>query len=360
MKDDFLNKKLEERKAAGAYRSLKLVEGMVDFCSNDYLGIATNKLITPSVDLKYGSAGSRLLAGNYEMIENAEKELALFHEAEAALIFNSGFDANLGLLSCIAQRGDTIIYDALSHASIRDGLRLSLAQTFSFAHNDMHDLEKKLAAAKGNVFVVTETVFSMDGDSAPMDHLVHLCSRYNANLIIDEAHAIGVIGEKGEGWAQHWQLHQKCFARVYTFGKAMGVHGAVIVGSQVLRNYLVNYARSFIYTTALPESAVDAIRKSYELIPQLRNERSRLMALINLFQSTNLQFEKLKSTTPIQGVIVPGNEAVKNLAKKLLHHNVDVRPILSPTVPKGEERLRIVLHAFNTSDEVQMLIECLR
>jgi 8-amino-7-oxononanoate synthase len=360
MNEDFLHKKLEERKAAGAYRSLKLTEGMVDFCSNDYLGIATNNLIRLDENLKHGSAGSRLLAGNYALIENAEKQLATFHEAEAALIFNSGFDANLGLLSCIAQKGDTIIYDALSHASIRDGLRLSFANSFSFAHNDMADLEKKLSLAKGNIFVVTETVFSMDGDMAPMHTLVSLCDRFNANLIVDEAHAIGVIGDQGEGLSQHTQLHKHCFARVYTFGKAMGIHGAAIVGSDALKNYLVNYARSFIYTTALPESSVNAIQKSYELIPSLHKERMHLKELIAQFHHAPLRYTKMQSATAIQGVIVPGNDAVKEVAAQLQKNNFDIRPILYPTVPKGEERLRIVLHAFNTKEEVESMVECLK
>jgi len=359
MNEDFLHKKLDERKEAGAYRSLKQTEGMIDFCSNDYLGIATNNLIKLDENLKHGSAGSRLLAGNYALLENVEKQLAVFHEAEAALIFNSGFDANLGLLSCIAQKGDTIIYDSLSHASIRDGLRLSFANSFSFAHNDMADLEKKLILAKGNIFVVTETVFSMDGDMAPMHTLVSLCDRFNANLIVDEAHAIGVIGEHGEGLSQHTQLHKHCFARVYTFGKAMGIHGAAIVGSHALRNYLVNYARSFIYTTALPEASVNAIQKSYELIPSLHKERMHLKELIAQFQHAPLRYAKMQSATAIQGVIVPGNEAVKEVAAQLQQNNFDIRPILYPTVPKGEERLRIVLHAFNTREEVAGLIECL-
>lgn len=360
MKEDFLHKKLEERKAAGAFRTLKLTEGMIDFCSNDYLGIAAKKMTEPEADLKHGSAGSRLLAGNYPLIESVEKQIAAFHEAEAALIFNSGFDANIGLLSCIAQKGDTIIYDSLSHASIRDGLRLSLANTYSFVHNDMHDLEKKMGNAKGNIFVVTETVFSMDGDFAPLHTLIALCDRYNANLIVDEAHAIGVIGNKGEGLAQHVNLHSHCFARVYTFGKAMGVHGAVIAGSYTLKSYLINYARSFIYTTALPEASVSAIQKSYELIPFLQKERAHLKELIALFQHARLRYKKLQSATAIQGVIVPGNDEVKKLAEMLQQNNFDIRPILYPTVPKGEERLRIVLHAFNTKEELAKLVDCLQ
>ncbi|MGE5108543.1 MAG: aminotransferase class I/II-fold pyridoxal phosphate-dependent enzyme [Sphingobacteriales bacterium] len=358
MKEDFLNKKLNERKDQNAFRYLRLPEGKIDFCSNDYLGIAKNNLLlTPSSDTKYkhGSGGSRLLAGNYPLIEDTEKQITAFHHSGAALIFNSGYDANVGLLSAVLQRGDTVIYDYLSHASIRDGIRLSFAQAFSFLHNDVEDLEKKLQRATGNIFVVTESVFSMDGDEAPLREIVELCKKYNANLIVDEAHATGVVGEKGEGLVQHLQLEQKVFSRVHTFGKALGCHGAVILGSETLRNYLINFARSFIYTTSLPEISIAAIKRSYEVFPLLNKERSHLQQLINQFQHSHLRFKVFKSNTPIQIVEVPGNDEVKAVADLLQQNNLDVRPILYPTVPKGGERLRIVLHAFNTTEEVSRL-----
>jgi len=368
MNEDFLHKKLNERKAQNAYRQLRLPDNKIDFCSNDYLGIAKMNLIShptanyqlPTTNLHNGSTGSRLLSGNYELIEEAEKLIAQFHEAETGLIFNSGYDANVGFMSCVPQRGDTIIYDYLSHASIRDGIRLSFAESFSFAHNRLDDLEKKLKAAKGNIFVVTESVFSMDGDYAPLLEISLLCEKYNANLIIDEAHATGVVGEKGGGLVQHLQLQEKCFARVHTFGKAVGCHGAAIIGSETLRNYLINFSRAFIYTTSLPETSVAAIKNAYQIFPQMNEERSHLTNLINQFQNASIGFEKLKSETPIQIVIVPGNDAVKRLAQQLQENNFDVRPIVYPTVPKGSERLRIVMHAFNTSEEVGGLVERLK
>ncbi|MHA4810251.1 aminotransferase class I/II-fold pyridoxal phosphate-dependent enzyme [Flavitalea flava] len=362
MKDEFLHKKLDERKAQNAFRQLRLPDGKTDFCSNDYLGIVTRGLIEkiqrPNLHASplHGSAGSRLLAGNYPLIEDAEKELAAFHDAPAGLIFNSGYDANLGLLSCVPQRGDTILYDYLSHASIRDGIRLSFAQSFSFLHNDCLDLEKKLQKAEGNIFVVTESVFSMDGDQAPLREIQELCERFNANLIVDEAHATGVIGSKGEGLIQELGLQNRCFARVHTFGKAVGCHGAIILGSGQLRDYLINFSRSFIYTTALPESSIQAIRAAYALFPGLEKERAHLHKLITRFQGASLGFKRLTSLTPIQVVIVPGNEAVKKMAALLQGKQLDVRPILYPTVPKGGERLRIVLHAFNTDEELDRLI----
>ncbi|MBS1627222.1 MAG: 8-amino-7-oxononanoate synthase [Bacteroidetes bacterium] len=361
MNENFLDKKLQERKQQDAFRKLTLNENKIDFCSNDYLGIAKNNLLNISHSLyKNGSTGSRLLAGNYALIEEVEKQIANFHNSDAALIFNSGYDANIGLLSSIPQKGDTIIYDSLAHASLRDGIRLSFAQSFSFLHNNVVDLEKKLQHATGNVFVVTETVFSMDGDFCPLTEIVFLCEKYNAHLIVDEAHATGVVGEKGEGLAQLLFLQKKIFARVHTFGKACGCHGAVVLGSHTLIHYLINFSRSFIYTTALPPHAVAAIQKSYELFPAMQLQREHLQKLIQQFQSATINYQKLISPTPIQVVIIEGNEAARSLAKKLQENNFDVRAILYPTVPKGKERLRIVLHAFNTANEVEQLINLLK
>ncbi len=355
--DDFLQKKLDERRNNGSFRELRLPGGKTDFCSNDYLGIATNaKLQTPNPKLSPGSTGSRLLSGNYPLIEKTEQEIAVFHASPAALLFNSGYDANVGLLSAVPQKGDTVLYDQLCHASIRDGIRLSFARAFSFAHNDMADLEKKMVQATGTVFIVTESVFSMDGDLCPLVELVVISKTYHAHLIIDEAHATGVIGESGEGLVQQLQMQDAVFARVHTFGKACGCHGAVVLGSVALRDYLINFARSFVFSTALPEHAVAVISESYRLFPLMHAERMQLQELARQFQSARIAYEKLVSTTPIQVVIIPGNEAVKKVATELQQNGLDVRAILYPTVPKGKERLRVVLHAFNTGSEVKRLI----
>lgn len=360
MNEDFLHKKITARKEQHAYRQLRSGVSGIDFCSNDYLGIVKNDLLRVSArDNKSGSTGSRLLTGNYTLIEETETMIAGFHEAESALIFNSGYDANTGLLSAVPQRGDTVLYDYLSHASIRDGLRLSLAASFSFLHNDMADLEKKLTAAKGNIFVVTESIFSMDGDIAPLKEISALCLRYNAYLIVDEAHATGIAGDKGEGVVQALQLQQQCFARIHTFGKALGCHGAVVLGSYVLRGYLINFCRAFIYTTALPPVSTAAIKAAYEIFPLLTHERSHLQSLVAVFQSAGTAFKQMKSNTPVQSVIIPGNEKVKAAAALCQQNNFDVRAILYPTVPKESERLRIVLHAFNTVEEVKKLLEIL-
>jgi 8-amino-7-oxononanoate synthase len=362
MKENFLYQKLQERSAVHALRTLRLGGEYVDYYSNDYLGIVKHKLLEELLrgsQLAHGSTGSRLLAGNYKMIEETEEEIALFHDAPAALIFNSGYDANFGLLACIGQRGDLILYDKLSHASIRDGIRQSFADSFSFAHNDLRELEKKLqnrsATKERNCFVVTESVFSMDGDMAPLAEIAGLCERYDADLIVDEAHATGVIGKNGEGAVQLLGLQHRCFARMHTFGKALGCHGAVILGSQILRDFLINFCRPFIYSTAISPSSVAAIRAAYKIFPAKHTDRAILKRLISLFDQKGFK----KSATPIQCFILPGNENVKKAAAQLLENNLDARPILYPTVPLGEERLRIALHSFNTEEETRLLIDLL-
>jgi 8-amino-7-oxononanoate synthase len=358
MDEYFLIRKLRERADKKAFRSLRYAGVQADFYSNDYLGIVKNGLIEKSFSqnhFAHGSTGSRLLSGNSTLVEETEKQIAVFHDAPAALIFNSGYDANLGLLSCIAQKGDLIIYDKLSHASIRDGIRLSFADSLSFAHNDLSALEEKLKKRKGTCFVVSESVFSMDGDQAPLVEMAALCDQYEAHLIVDEAHATGVIGEIGEGAIQAAGLQDRCFARVHTFGKSLGCHGAVILGSQALRDYLINFCRPFIYSTALPPSAVAAIRGAYSIFPRMQKERDHLADLIGMFDQPGFK----KSDTPIQCFLTPGNEQAKAFSQKLLLQNLDVRAILYPTVPLGEERLRITLHSFNTIEETKKLISIL-
>lgn len=361
-----IERKLEERNKKHALRTLKKDIYPIDFCSNDYLGLARNKEFQQAISrliadkhLSHGSTGSRLLSGNYPFIEETEKKIAAFHKAETALIFNSGFDANLGLMSCIAGRDEVILYDSLIHASLRDGIRLSRSASYSFPHNDVLKLEEKLKKHQAGCFVVVESVYSMDGDESPLEEIAALCKTYGANLIVDEAHATGVVGENGEGLVQHLGLQQNCFARIHTFGKALGVHGAAVLCSDLLKQYLVNYARSFIYTTALPPASAAAIYTAYDYFPGMHEERLHLQKLINHFQRQGLPFEKLPSATPIQIVITPGNEQAASIAHLLQENGMDVRPILYPTVPEGKERLRIVLHSYNTMAEIKLLGDCL-
>jgi 8-amino-7-oxononanoate synthase len=364
MNDSFLDKKLDERKSANALRQLTINKNKIDFCSNDYLGLVKNRLIESKLkkSLPHGSTGSRLLSGNYSLLEETEKQLAEFHNAEAGLIGNSGYEANSGLLASVPQKGDAILYDQLSHASLRDGIRLSFADSYSFLHNNSVDLEKKLALAGKDhhqLFVVTESVFSMDGDTAPLLNIASLCEKYNAALIVDEAHATGVIGSRGEGLVQELKLENDCFARVHTFGKACGCHGAIILGSRKLKEFLINFSRPIIYSTALPPSAVAAISASYQIFPGMTRERDQVQTLIEIFRNKPLRYTLLNSTTPIQVVVIPGNEEVKKVARLLQKHGLNIRPILYPTVPKGKERLRIVMHSFNTIKEIDLLARLL-
>jgi 8-amino-7-oxononanoate synthase len=365
MDEAFLHKKLGERKEQDAFRELRLpAAGMIDLCSNDYLGVVKNKLLPVAGDSAahlYGSTGSRLLTGNHSIHEETEQLIAGFHGVEAALLFNSGYDANLGLLSSVPQRGDLIFYDQYVHASIRDGIRLSFAEAFPFRHNDLQDLEDKLkkATGTGTIFIVTESVFSMDGDYCPLKELVAISHRFNARLVVDEAHATGVVGDRGEGLVQHLQLEEAVFARIHTFGKACGVHGAAVLGSSTLRNYLVNFARSFIYSTALSQQAVSHIRSSYDLFPRLHAEREQLQKLVRHFQSAGKGIVR-PGSAPIQAILVPGNKEVKQAADRLQQRGLDVRPILYPTVPRGGERLRIVLHSFNSETELDLLLNSLK
>ncbi|MEC5145974.1 8-amino-7-oxononanoate synthase [Chitinophaga sp. 212800010-3] len=366
MSTSFLTKLLEERKEQQLYRELRLTSGLVDFCSNDYLGLARSADVRTTIRTlmeerhpAHGSTGSRLLAGNYEWMMSVEKDLALFHDAAAGLLYNSGYDANLGLFSCIGRRGDTIIYDQLIHASVRDGVRLSMAQSFSFLHNDPEDLEKKLRNAAGNIFVAVESVYSMDGDLAPLAAIAQLCAQYGAHLIVDEAHATGVVGERGEGLVQELGLAAACFARVHTFGKAVGCHGAVVLGSGELKEYLINFSRSFIYTTALPPASLAAIEAGYAAFPYMQNARQHLADLISQLREGLPGAELLPGNTPIQALLTRGNEHARKVAAQLQAAGLDVRPILHPTVPKGAERLRIVLHSYNTADEVNRLLKVL-
>jgi 8-amino-7-oxononanoate synthase len=364
--DKFLQHSLNKRNEQNALRILLPDTDLVDFCSNDYLGFAGSEELKNNINTECttlakqtnGATGSRLLAGNSNYAENLEKKISVFHKAEAGLIYNSGYDANLGLFSALGRKGDTIIYDELVHASIHDGIRLSKANAFSFKHNDFTELELLLKQAQGNIYVGVESIYSMDGDYALLTEIAALCKKYNANLIVDEAHATGVTKNNGKGRVQELNLETEIFARVHTFSKALGCHGAIVLGSNLLRNFLINFSRSFIYTTALPIKSLVAINQAYLLLQKNNDALNHLNELILLFKNNfaeNNSIHLLKSDSPIQGVIVSGNSEVKQLASKIKEQGFDVRAIVSPTVAKGTERLRICIHAFNTTEQINGL-----
>ena len=394
-----LQQKLDKRGASNALRQLGVQNQLVDFASNDYLGFARSKSIFEKTHAYLrdhgiyhnGSSGSRLLSGNHVLYPILETMLCEFHHAESALVFNSGYDANLGFFSSVAQRGDIILYDEYIHASIRDGMGMSHAKSFKFKHNDLEDLGRHLERGQkliknNTLYVVTESVFSMDGDSPDLENLVELCDAHKAYLIIDEAHAIGVFGEKGEGMVQDLGLEKSIFARLVTFGKALGGHGAAILGAEVLKQYLVNFSRSFIYTTALPPHSLATVQLAYhELVNPTRhnddkNDRRTHPAGLKLKE--NIQFFKsevkrlglqtfswedrpktpwgfIESNSAIHCYLVPGSNNTKIIAKALQEKGYDVRPILSPTVPEGQERLRFCLHAFNSKEEITEVLKLL-
>ena len=354
---------LRSRKEKGLLRQLKTFpSSFADFSSNDYLGFSTTGILQRKINefaktiIKTGSGGSRLLAGNSEFAVELEKKIALHHHAESALIHNSGYDANVGLFSAVPQKNDLIFYDELAHASIIDGVRLSHAKAFKFRHNNLNDLINKIGLQKGeNIFIAVESVYSMDGDVAPLKELAHLCKTNNYNLIVDEAHATGVYGENGSGLCNQYNIEADCFARVYTYGKAMGTHGAAVCGSKILTDFLINFSRPFIFSTSLPYHSLISVFCAYELLND-NNARARLEKNIELFKSLFKNFPGYQeSNTPIQIIIVPGNEAVQKTADKLLDQQLDVRPVKSPTIREGTERLRISLHAHNTTDEINRL-----
>ena len=366
----FLSDKINERVLTNSLRELKFNEDhLIDFSSNDYLGFAHSNLLKTklieelSIHKNYtlGSTGSRLISGNTQYIEELESCIAKYHQAETGLIFNSGYDANIGLLSSIANRNDTYICDELIHASLIDGVRLSKANKFTFKHNNLLSLEEKLRLAKGNIFVITESVFSMDGDFAPLNQMVALVNKYQANLIVDEAHATGVIGEKGEGLVQKLGLQNEVFARVITFGKAIGSHGAIVLGSQLLKTYLINFARSFIYTTAPSFHNLAIVKNAYQYLPQAE-EIKQLQNLIAYFNSKIKDIHQLfiNSESAIQSLLVSGNLECKATAKRIRDKGFNVKAILSPTVPIGKERIRICLHAYNTKEEIDVMVEAIR
>jgi len=362
---------LQQRKENNLYRTLKIINNLIDFSSNDYLGLSRSVYIKQQVEIdaknylhhKSGATGSRLLNGNSELFEEVEVLLAKTHHAESALLFNAGFDANVGLISTVARPNDTIFYDELVHASIHQGMQLSGAKLVPFKHNDMLDLENLLKETTYDIaFLITESIFSMEGDKADLITINEISKRYNAYLIVDEAHATGILGTNGSGYCNELQIEQDCFARVYTFGKAIGSHGAVVVGSTLLKEYLVNFSKNFIYTTALDLHTILRVKHTYLSTQIIINQQNKLNKLINYFKCCKNQLldsYEVLGDGPIFGILVNGNQNCLELATFLQNNNLDVRAILSPTVPKGKERLRIILHSFNTNQQIDALFSLL-
>ena len=343
--------KLNSRINSVEYRQLLNLESFTDFWSNDYLGLSASTLISK---LNHGSTGSRLISGHSNIHNEVEKLAADFFNTEKSLLFNSGVDANVGVLSSLPQKGETIIYDELCHASIRDGIRLSMAKNFSFKHNDVEHLEKKLKNTQNTVYVVVESLYSMDGDLAPLKDLVEICKKYHAKLIVDEAHSAGVYGN-GKGYVSELHLDEDVFIKSVTVGKAFGLHGALVCCDHNVREFLINFCRTFIYTTAVSPAHCDYIKQRINEVDKGDDLRRNLFHNINYFNDLC----GLSNPSPIFSFGFENLENCHQKAQELKQNGIATKEILSPTVPKGKERIRICIHAFNTEKELDILASLL-
>lgn len=370
--NELLITQLNERKASGLLRETKCVEDLIDFCSNDYLGLARNRELGETMAKNYcewlgqqsldapinGATGSRLISGHSKLVDIFETQCAAMHQAEAALLFSSGYEANIGLIAALAQKDHVIFCDKLLHASLIDGLRLSAAERRIFKHNDLGDLVHLLEQYPSTTtkWVVVESIYSMDGDQAPLAELIALREKYQFELIVDEAHAGGIYGSMGEGVGA---AYPEIFARVITFGKAWGNAGAVVLGSTILKQYLINFARPFIYSTAPTPEHIQHLLTVMPYVQRAVEERKKLKKNIAFFKKHALSTSWGDSDTAIQTFFVSGNEAVRTVAKSAQDAGFAVKPIVYPTVPKGKERIRITLTSLTKEIDILALIQTL-
>lgn len=353
--DPKLIKKINDRREKGTLRSLSSFDGMVDFISNDYLGLAKADDVIKSSP---GSTGSRLISGHRKEIDVIENKLADHFGFEASLCFNSGYDANVGIFSSVPQKNDIILYDEYIHASVRDGIRLSYARSFSFKHNDLSDLERLLKKFKGNtIYIAIEGLYSMGGDIADLSRIDQLASAYDACIILDEAHSVGVYGENCNGLLDG-KVCKSVLIKLVTFGKAYGAHGACVLTSKAMKEYLMNFARSFIYTTALPLHSYELMLK--RATSKLLAEREKLKANVHYFRKKigvrNLLSDENSPIQMIEGSV----DNLDRIEKEAAMNNLAIKVVYPPTVPEGKESIRICLHSFNTREEINQLLDILK
>ncbi|BCU83035.1 putative 8-amino-7-oxononanoate synthase [Polycladomyces abyssicola] len=342
---------------------------LINFSSNNYLGLANHPELMEAArkgaQRGAGATASRLIVGHDEETERLEQEIAAFKGTEAALVFGSGYTANMGVLSALLQRGDAVFSDKWNHASIVDGIRLSGATLFRYRHLDMDHLEAqlRLAEKKGirRKLIVTDTVFSMDGDVARLHDLISLKERYDAALMVDEAHGGGVFGPYGEGVAHHMGLAGKVDLHMGTFSKAFGVVGAYVAGNRTWISYLVNTCRPFIYTTALPPAVIEMIRTSLRLVREAGSRRIALHRKAARFRNRlkALGLNVGPSETQIIPLIVGDVHATVKLSQSLMENGVLAVPIRPPTVPEGTARLRFSLMATHTEEHLETAIDAI-
>lgn len=271
------------------------------------------------------------------------------------MLFGSGYMANLGVLSCLPHRADTVFFDEKCHASLKDGLRIGLAKHQSYRHNDLEDLRQKMARTEGQKWVVTEGLFSMDGTIPDLHALMELCDSFGALLVVDEAHSVGILGPNGRGACAMYGVQDSVLVRIFTFGKAIGRAGSVVVAADPIIQYLINRSRPFIYTTAMPPVSAISLFHALRANELAEDARRDLKENIGFAASLPIMGKCILPDSPIVPVLIPGNENVRRVAKELQTSGFDVRPILSPTVPAGSERLRVVLHSFNSFSEIERL-----
>jgi 8-amino-7-oxononanoate synthase len=341
---------------------------VLNLCSNNYLGLANDPRIKEAAieairSYGFGSGASRLVTGNMKLHRELEDKICEFKETEGCLVFNSGYTANVGIISALVKKGDIVFCDKLNHASITDGIILSRAEFKRYPHRDINTLEvllKKSVKFRRRL-IVSDSVFSMDGDIAPLGDLINLAQKYNCLLMIDEAHATGVLGKKGKGVLEYLGLEDKKsdIIQMGTLSKAVGGFGAYVCGSKDLIDYLINFSRSFIYTTSLPVSVAAANIKAIEIIQNEPEIRLRLKNNIEFFKKAlaDLGFDINKDETPIIPLITKDPKLTMEFSKRLFEEGIFVQGIRPPAVPEGKSRLRISLMATHTRDDLSFALE---
>ncbi|MBB6369988.1 aminotransferase class I/II-fold pyridoxal phosphate-dependent enzyme [Chryseobacterium shigense] len=347
---------LDRRRETGILRTLKPESKGIDFYSNDYLGMSGNEefqlqlleMIQKNPKLLSGSSGSRLISGNSSIVTEVENYIAKQHQYPDSLLFYSGYNANLALFSTLPDRHDTIIVDEQIHRSVHDACRMSHAKKIKFRHNNPEHLENILKKQTGPCYIAIESLYSMDGDFAPIQEIAALSKKYNAALIVDEAHAFGVFGY---GMIEKYQLQNDVFAAVITYGKALGTHGAAILCHETVKSYLVNFASPFIYTTAAQDFLWQSIKTGYQFLKQNPELSEKLHQNIKIFRDQHIDTPS-SAVSPIQAVLIPDNHQLKALQQALSEKVFSTYAVYSPTVKAGTERLRICIHSFNTEEEI--------
>jgi 8-amino-7-oxononanoate synthase len=360
--------RLSALRKADQFRELTHPVG-IQLGSNDYLGLAGHARLQQAItraleeDSRFAATGSRLLSGNHQRWEQLESEFAEYVGAEAALYFSSGYNANIGLLSSVINPEDTVFSDAANHASLIDGIRLARAKRVIVPHLDLNRLEDALRqeSGPGQKVIVIESIFSMEGDRAPVDDLVNLCESFDAYLIVDEAHAIGVEGEAGRGLAYRIANHRCLLARVHTCGKALASMGAFVAGSRTLRDFLINSARPFIFTTALPPYCAAHVREGLVLAAEAESARTHLRQLGDYLRARlrAAGFAAGTSSSQIVPLILGANDISLRFAAALKVAGFAIRAIRPPTVPPGTARLRFSLNAKLSNSDIDALVSAL-